>query len=263
MFKCKFCEFISSTVSENANHMRWKHCKEDTSSKFLIKVSCLECKSETTVQSLKAHISKHHTMEQHQKIGNCLQCDKDLFTSKKFCSLSCATTYNNARKDYSKIKPGPKPGFKPKYTKIKQCEVCEKFHPGSGRSCSKKCKSSILSMAANKRIDNGWNPQENRCRSKPSFLEKSFEEWLISINHSNYIRNKTFRCGKKIYYGDFFFPNKNILIELDGNQHQESIDYDRLRDQHIKDYYNVSTIRITYKEYMEKSKIDIILTAIK
>ena len=115
----------------------------------------------------------------------------------------------------------------------------------------------------NKRIDNGWNPQEHRCRSKPSFLEKSFEEWLISINYTDYVKNKTFRCGKKIYYGDFFFPNKNILIELDGKQHEETVEYDKIRDQHIMEYHKVETIRISYTEYMNKSKVTTVLNVIK
>ena len=77
------------------------------------------------------------------------------------------------------------------------------------------------------------------------------------------IKNKTFRCGKKLYFGDFFFPSKNILVELDGKQHENSIEYDTIRDNLIKEYYGVETIRITYKEYMAKSKIDIILQLLK
>lgn len=261
MINCQHCDFVSLTVSENANHNRWKHYKEDTSSKFLRKVSCLECKTETTVQSFNAHLDTHKIKKAK---GRCVQCDKELFNENKFCSHACAATYNNSRRDYSKFKkPGSKPGFKPKFTKIKQCEVCGKFHPGSGRSCSKECKSKILSLATNKRIDNGWNPQEHRCRSKPSFLEKSFEEWLISINYTDYVKNKTFRCGKKIYYGDFFFPSKNILIELDGKQHEETVEYDKIRDQHIMEYHKVETIRISYTEYMNKSKVTTVLNVIR
>lgn len=261
-------------------------------------ISCILCKKEFSTKGLFTHFSRTHlkiardnnteknrisrkitadsrnttARISYDLIPNyCNECKSPLNYEKrsnKFCSHACAAIYNNIRKDYSKFKPGPKPGFKPiniqpKFTKIKQCEVCGKFHPGSGRSCSKKCKSKILSMAMNKRIDNGWNPQEHRCRSKPSFLEKSFEEWLISINYTDYVKNKTFRCGNKIYYGDFFFPNKKILIELDGKQHEESIEYDSSRDRRIMEHHKVKTIRISYKEYMQKSKIDFVLESIK
>ena len=74
----------------------------------------------------------------------------------------------------------------------------------------------LISKIQNDRIDAGWNPQEHRNKSKPSYLERSFEHWLLKIDFTNYIKNKTFRCDKKIYFGDFYFPSKNLLIELDG-----------------------------------------------
>ena len=48
-----------------------------------------------------------------------------------------------------------------------------------------------------------------------------------------------------------------------GKRHENSIEYDTIRDNLIKEYYGVETIRITYKEYMAKSKIDIILQLLK
>lgn len=43
----------------------------------------------------------------------CLECELPLLyknhTSKNFCNHSCAAKYNNARKDWSKIKTGPLP----------------------------------------------------------------------------------------------------------------------------------------------------------
>lgn len=243
---------------DNSNNKEANH-------KFLRKVSCIHCGKESTVQSFKAHLGTH---VEKSKTGSCLQCNKDIFNNNKFCSHSCSATYNNARLDRTTFRPGPKPGFKPKntkpkYTKIKQCIVCDRYHPRQGRTCSKECKSKFISQKMNERIDKGWNPQENRCRSKPSFLERSFEDWLISINHTDYIKNKTFRCGKKIYFGDFFFPSRNILVELDGKQHENSIEYDSTRDNLIKKYHKVNTIRISYTEYMAKTKINAVLEAIK
>lgn len=260
MIKCKRCDFVSSSISENANHNRWHHYTEDTSSKFLRAICCLQCKIETTVQSFKAHINKHDIVS---NFGSCLHCGRVLTNKTKFCTRSCAAHYSNARKDYTKFKPGPKPNIIPKITKVKQCVICNTFHPRKGKTCGEKCKLKLMSLKANERIDNGWNPQEHRCRSRPSFLEKSFEDWLISIKFNNYIKNKTFRCGEKIYFGDFFFPEKGILIELDGKQHQQSREYDEMRDVNIQRFYGVKTIRISYEEYMKKSQIDVILKALK
>jgi hypothetical protein len=203
----------------------------------------------------------------------CNHCQTEIIYEKrknKYCSASCSAKFTNSKKDYSKIKSGPPKGYKPKhvvdrphFTKIKQCEVCAKFHPKPGKTCSAKCKNKLISISVNRRIDEGWNPQENRCRSTPSYLEKSFNNWLIANNILEFIQNKTFRCGKKIYYGDFFFPDKKLLIELDGIQHKETVEYDLNRDQSILRYHDVTTIRITHKEYMAKTKMELLLQLFK
>jgi very-short-patch-repair endonuclease len=113
------------------------------------------------------------------------------------------------------------------------------------------------------RIDLGWNPQQNRCRSKASYLEKSFENWLNTKEIFNFIKNKTFRCGEKVYFGDFFFPEKKLLIELDGKQHLKTIEYDIERDNLILKHHGVKTIRISYDEYVSRSKIDLIYQLLK
>lgn len=225
--------------------------------KYLLNCSCVICKKETTVQSLKIHQKFKHTIK-----STCPECNTPIFNSNKFCSSSCAAKFNNLRKDYTKFKPGPPKGYVFKdyapYTKIKQCVICEKFHPRNAQTCSKTCNLKLLSIKVNERIDNGWNPNENRNKSSQSYLEKSFESWLLHNNYNDYIKNKTFRCGEKIYFGDFYFPNLKILIELDGTQHKNSIEYDLKRDQDIFNHFSVQTIRISYKEYIKKTKIDLI-----
>ena len=266
-----------------------------TSNIIYNQISCIQCHKIFSTKSFHTHYQRIHDQSQsnyaNQTVNavagaikkaeerkqlylltptTCIHCGKaHSYESRKskFCSHSCAASYTNSRKDYSKIKPGPAKGTKPPgflpYTKIKQCEVCGKFHPGSGKSCSKECKSKILSIATNKRMDNGWNPQEHRNKSKPSFLERSFADWLKTIDFSDYVKNKTFRCGQKIYYGDFYFPDKNLLIELDGKQHKDCIEYDSQRDIDILYHHNVTTLRISYDEFKAKTKIDLVLSLIK
>lgn len=222
----------------------------------------------------KSKLKRIDAVEQYDKDPKkCTNCQCSLLFDKrqnKHCSSSCAATYSNARKDYSVIKSGPAKGSKPKhilerlpFTKIKQCDACSKFHPKPGKSCSEECKRKLISISVNRRIDAGWNPQENRCKSTPSYLERSFKNWLETNNIVGFVHNKTFRCGKKIYYGDFFFPEKNLLIELDGKQHLDNTEYDKSRDNHIMEYHNVYTLRISYKEYISKSKIELVIDLLK
>lgn len=60
-----------------------------------------------------------------------------------------------------------------------------------GFSCSKKYKS------LEKAYKNGYNPQLNRGRNKRSYMEKSFEEWLLKeYPNIDFIMEKPFQKEK-------------------------------------------------------------------
>lgn len=203
----------------------------------------------------------------------CKFCNSILAYSKKlnyFCSSSCSARYSNVRKDYTKFKPGPKRGaskrttnsslVRPPYTKISQCEICNKFFPGTRKTCSVTCKNFLISRKIKLAISNGYNPKSNRGRHKKSYLESSFEHWLLINNLTNFITEKAFRRHDiaKTYFVDFYFPNLNLVIELDGTQHKNTKLYDQERDQYITFTYGVEILRISHKEYIEKTKIEFI-----
>ena len=266
IYTCKVCnkELVFKNRQIFANHVRWCKSQERNTLKFFIKCSCSICRIETTSQNINSHFLSHH--QQKQPKSYCPQCNTQIFNTNKFCSRSCSASYTNKKKDYTKIKVGPLKGTKPQNyiprtiprTKVSQCTICNKWHSRKAKTCSNECKNKLLSIQTNKRIDSGWNPQEHRCRSKPSYLEKSFQHWLTINNFHDYIKNKTFRCGDKIYYGDFYFPKQNLLIELDGQQHKNTTEYDTLRDQNILQYYGITTIRISYTEFINKSKYKLV-----
>lgn len=99
-------------------------------------------------------------------------------------------------------------------------------------------------------------------RSNPeSYLEKSFREY---IENKGYIKGDTFIQEKqwklsngKRYISDFYFPNLNLIVEMDGKQHQNTIEEDELKDSLLKEEFNLDTIRITHKQwrYKEKAKV--------
>lgn len=107
-------------------------------------------------------------------------------------------------------------------------------------------------------MESGRNPNANRGRHKQSYLEKSFEEWLIKHGIVNFETEKHFRRHEcmKSYFCDFFFPSLNLVIELDGSQHKNTIIVDRERDEYIRLTYGVEVIRVTEKEYRTKSRLD-------
>lgn len=110
------------------------------------------------------------------------------------------------------------------------------------------------------RIREGFNPNDHRGRGKRSYLEVSFSHWL-SNNFPNVLVEQEAPFKRKdhsykTYYVDFYFPSIMIGIELDGSQHNDSIEYDEERDRYIKEVYGVQLIRITHAEYKSKTRIE-------
>lgn len=238
------------------------YCNKDFCTSDKLKKFCnLSCSTAN-----KNAVAKSNKIQKYfQNPKSCSQCNSIIQYEKrnnKFCSQSCSAQYTNIRKDYSKIRTGPKKGYVPKnyvpYTKITQCIICNKFHPNKGKTCSINCKGKLLSQKVKQRIYNGWDPNSNRGRQKRSYLEKSFEEWL-NKNYSKvkYITEQPFKRLDivKTYFADFYFPELNLIIELDGTQHNATKEYDRERDLYIKSTYGIEIIRISHKEYFQKSKI--------
>jgi very-short-patch-repair endonuclease len=97
-----------------------------------------------------------------------------------------------------------------------------------------------------------------KYRRKKSYMEKSFSDWLDSI-FITYETEKHFRDTNinKSYFVDFLFEDKKLIIELDGNQHLKRKEWDEIRDKFLTSIgYRV--VRITHKEYMEKTHIEFI-----
>jgi len=90
-------------------------------------------------------------------------------------------------------------------------------------------------------------------------MEKSFEDWLIahSINFETEIHFKNHKLNKH-YFADFVFHDLKLIIELDGSQHLKTVEKDRIRDEYITSEYGFTVVRITHREYQNKSKLSLI-----
>lgn len=156
----------------------------------------------------------------------CKSCNSPLPYNKrknKFCNNSCAAKYNNAFKDYSKIKSGPAKGSRPKnylpYTKIKQCSICGKFHPKKGKTCSSICLSVHISNSV--RGKTGGNRDLNMpgidCNGKSFYYDSSWEVILAqSLSQNNIIwerPNKFILSDGRSYTPDFYLPEYDIYID--------------------------------------------------
>ena len=191
-------------------------------SKFQLYCSCTICKKQTTYQNLNSHFRKHHAEKQIKSF--CLHCNSPIYNSNKFCSRSCSATYCNARKDWATIKTGPDKGTVPKtyapFTKVKQCEICNKWHAGQGKTCKdKNCRHTILSLAL--RGKTGGNRDANipgiDCAGKKFFFDSNWERVLAdSLTENNIIwtrPSKFILSNGRSYTPDFYLPEYDIYLD--------------------------------------------------
>lgn len=187
-----------------------------TNHKFQLFCSCTICKEQVSVQNIKRHYNRH------LPTGQCKQCGADTFKNNSFCSKSCSATFNNARKDYSKIKSGPSKFVgpkQPKPRKQKTCVICDSTHTKSGKTCSTSCKSKYFSIIF--RGKNGGNRNCNLpgmdCLGTPFFFDSQWEvELAKSLTGSNifWTRPQKFILSDgRSYTPDFYLPEYDIFLD--------------------------------------------------
>ena len=171
-------------------------------------------------------INKQNRISSYNLFPNlCLSCQSAIPYKKKknkFCSHSCAGTYNNSRKDWSNIRTGPMPKIrleKSNYNNITRkikssnkvvwnCIYCLKEHVSSEHKVGKFCNNSCQKNYDFRESINNWNnisPGKGRIKR---YLAETFGK-------------KCSVCGIDSWQG------KDIVLELehkDGNSENNNKD---------------------------------------
>lgn len=221
----------------------------------------------------KCELLKQENINSYLKNQNfCKNCNHPLkFESRNniFCSRSCSALFHMelsgaknpaTKKKISTSQAGRTYPERKKYSLVSFCIVCNTCIPNKHKkTCSEKCKGEHLSNLILDRIKK--NKRSNYRRDKKSYLEDSFEKWLNQVlPHINYEPEYTIRnhLTKKWYFVDFYFPDLNLVVELDGKQHDrpKHKERDMIRDSYIVDHLNIQVFRISHTEYQSRSKLE-------
>jgi very-short-patch-repair endonuclease len=274
-----------------------RHCRECNTA-FSVKSKCdpkkfcgLSC---STINKNKTAKEKK-ILEYLKNPTLCKKCNSIIdydHSSNQFCSHSCCATYNNLlrgpRSQKSKDKTSAtlkgKPTTKKQIVSVSKnktkiicvrvkhspvvlyCPICRNlfvvpYTKRKQKTCSVKCKNISIGRQMKNYIAITPLHKLNRSPIKRSYMEKSFEDWLITkgMKHSlhGYLYEIRFRnkISKKNWRADFVFPKQRIIVELDGTQHNAA---DREKLDIIRDEFLVSrgwqVIRISHAEYKAKTK---------
>jgi very-short-patch-repair endonuclease len=185
-----------------------------------------------------------------------------------FCSKSCANSFNNKKRILTEntkekirksiiklINEGNPPGFigyrynkkieyKPKILHIKICPICKKEYNTFKEKqvcCSKqcafknmKCSESVRKKISDKvqeRIKNGtFSGWKSRKDKEPSYPEKYFISLFENEKIDGWIRD--YKIGR--WFVDFAFIDKKFALEIDGKQHEERKEQDKIKDDYLE-----------------------------
>jgi len=201
---------------------------------------------------------------------NCPVCDSIFETNendkKTTCSISCSNIYFRGKKSEeirNKISDSLKKynTSNPNKKVINRiCVICgyeyERKRLKSGKlsnskTCGDNCSNKLISKSIKKRVDNGshngW-----QSRNIISYPEQFFIKVLDNNNIEfkfNYPINKRkdlYIDEPYNYFLDFYFPEKKIALEIDGNQHKYRTEHDRLRDERLQNV-GIKIFRIKWK----------------
>lgn len=189
---------------------------------------------------------------------------------KVFCNSSCSAKYNNRNRSDSFItddlrKKASEKRIKSYYNKVEiekkiniyeteiLCEECNKpltkdQKMRKGKYCSNFCSlknkkpsqetKNKISSKIKERVKNGTH-KGWLSRTLISYPEQFFIDVFNNRNISfkfNFPINKRKDLGlenSSNYFLDFYFENKKIDLEIDGNQHEERKEHDKLRDENL------------------------------
>lgn len=97
MKKCEICDINFINNNQYANHVRWVHKKIEYK-----RLECNFCKKQIREENVEKHLEV--CVHNPKNAKYCLLCNKQIFArSNKYCNHSCCATFNNAKKDYSKV----------------------------------------------------------------------------------------------------------------------------------------------------------------
>ena len=208
--------------------------------------------------------TKHKENLYEEKPALCKLCLVPLPYDKRkqlFCNHHCSATYHNNQRDHITYKRknrstlGSTKGKKfPRVCYVSFCKICGVcIHNSKNKTCCPEHLSQWMSLKIKERGQTGFQ------RREPSYLERSFEMWLNENCTVPHIKEKTIhnKITNKWYFVDFFFESIGLIVELDGKQHLEidRTNSDLVRDEYITTEFGYKILRISHKEYKNKTKL--------
>lgn len=265
MKTCTICNINFENAKTYSNHVRWKH-KQATYHNVL---QCEFCD-----KRYPSHIKHSNTCPKHpNNLRECKQCNQ-IFSAvgynknAMFCGHSCSATFNNITrrvntrktknsncvscgkivivKNHIATTKCSKCKSEQKLTYAHICVICNISFTSSRnihKTCSKKCKGTLLSINSTNNPNCGGETNYNRYVRNNITFDSSWEVEIAEFldnNNIKWIRDRKIvlywidsNNKKRRYYPDFYLPEFNVYVDPK-NQYKQSMDKEKI--QYIKSH---------------------------
>lgn len=185
--------------------------------------------------------NKHKKIAEYFKHpSKCIECEApisyDYRNIAKFCSRSCSAKFNNKKRNESgwrhtdsarcSISNAATGTTRKKFTRVSQCINCQKWHPGTRKTCSPQCRSAAATKNAlannlgKNGIRSGKTSYTVDSYGTPVRLESTFESKCAALLEElkvNWCRPKpllyTLHGKTHNYYPDFYLPDLDLYLD--------------------------------------------------
>lgn len=204
--------------------------------------------------NIKIQQLKQQRIDEYNKNPNkCKKCEKVLSyeeRTKTFCSNSCRVSITNkgrhlkettkekirkslqnrGHEDVEKICPECDKTFKIHWNKRNQVycsRTCSRKNNGSCESARKKISEKVQQRLKDGTFS-GWKTRKDKA---PSYAEQYF---INLFNNENIVGwQRDYKAGR--WFIDFAFLDKKIALEIDGKQHEERKEQDKIKDDFLSE----------------------------
>ena len=120
----------------------------------------------------------------------------------------------------------------------------------------------------NREVRSSAEYRAGEMKAFPSKLEERMQ-WFLNLHHIYYEFQKIFYIFDKdgwiirYYIADFFVPQRNLIIEVDGKFHDEHKQHDKMRTRNIQESYpGIEVLRYKWKDLDDRNKMNELLMAV-
>lgn len=193
----------------------------------------------------------------------CKQCHKEIEEGRQFCSKSCIATYRNLLPE-NRAKSAERCRARNKTPEMREAAAKNMKEQRKEWEKDPRIKEIYREAHSKNMIKINKSQGMNKPKKSEDFVAELLSSYFINYEREKRVefsdtRNSKGQIGGRYYRLDFYLPDYNIDLEVDGSIHtqEDQMEHDRIRDMELSEIgYRV--YRIKFDGDYEHLKVDML-----